>query len=113
MKGPPLIPTPYVFYGKKYDTPKPVVMRETCVHEWGPHQGPIAAVATIPKSYHYMCNKCGVSTSSIVSVPLLYPAKKNYCQHEYKSDKTLGEAYQAFQACNKCGDQKEKIDLKK
>lgn len=79
-----------------------------CSHVWGPHRGPIPAVACIPERFYYSCNKCGVSTSSIVRVPFFIKGvEPSQCprggDHEYRSDASLGPAYASYEACVKCG----------
>ena len=85
------------------------VNANACKHEWGPHKGPIPAVACTPPVYYYQCNLCNKQTTSRVKIPTIStPQEDNVCKHEYASDSSLGVEYKRYQACNKCGKQRKK-----
>jgi hypothetical protein len=83
------------------------VGQNACKHEWGPHKGPIPAIAHIPPVYHYQCHLCNKQITSRVKIPVYYPPEAfPKCDHDFKSDSSLGLAYQEWQACTKCGEQR-------
>jgi len=83
------------------------VGQNACKHEWGPHKGPIPAIAHIPPVYYYQCHLCNKQITSRVKIPVYSPpGDPSKCDHNFKSDSSLGSAYQEWQACTKCGEQR-------